>query len=65
MMLKCWEKLPDNRPTFKELYTNTSKYTERIAGYLEVEFNPFTGEREEPSTHLSQNCGEEDPSVEV
>lgn len=32
-----------DRPTFKELYLNTSKYIERIAGYLDLGFNPFTG----------------------
>ena len=47
MMRKCWETSPDDRPTFKMLCTNTNKYIERIAGYLEMEFNPFAdhGER--------------------
>ena len=39
MMMKCWETVPDDRPTFKELCTNTNKYIERIAGYLEMGFN--------------------------
>ena len=43
MMMKCWELLPENRPSFKELYENTSKYIEHIAGYLEMGFNPFAG----------------------
>ena len=30
-----------NRPTFKELHLSISKYIESIAGYLELEFNPF------------------------
>ena len=42
MMRKCWEKAPDDRPTFKELYTDISKYIERIAGYLHLGYNPFT-----------------------
>ena len=37
---------PDDRPTFKELYTNTNKYIERIAGYLELGFNPFARDGE-------------------
>ena len=41
MMLQCWESAPDNRPYFKTLYTNTSKFIEGLAGYLEVGFNPF------------------------
>ena len=36
MMKKCWETLPEDRPTFKELRKNTSKHLEHIAGYLEM-----------------------------
>ena len=43
MIMKCWELLPENRPSFKELYMNTSQYIERIAGYLEMGYNPFAG----------------------
>lgn len=35
---------PDDRPTFKELYKNISKCIERMAGYLEMSFNPFATE---------------------
>ena len=41
--MECWKAAPDDRPCFKELHTTTSKYTERIAGYLEIGFNPFGG----------------------
>ena len=34
---------PDDRPAFKQLNKNTSMYIERIAGYLELGFNPFVG----------------------
>lgn len=41
-MTKCWQYDPAARPTFKDLYTNTSSYITRIAGYLEItDFNPF------------------------
>ena len=43
MMMKCWEMVPEDRPSFKELHENTSKYVEHIAGYLEMGFNPFAG----------------------
>ena len=43
IMMKCWEAAPDDRPSFKELHKVTSKYTEHIAGYLELGFNPFAG----------------------
>ena len=42
-MRKCWEKAPNDRPTFKELYSSISKYIEHIAGYLDMGFNPFSG----------------------
>ena len=57
MMLQCWESMPDKRPSFKTLYTDTSKLIEGIAGYLEIGFNPFTAgdtaiaAREEESTN--------------
>ena len=41
--MKCWGTVPDDRPTFKQLCTNTNKCIERIAGYLEMGFNPFAG----------------------
>ena len=49
MMKKCWEIMPEDRPTFKELRKNTSKYLEHIAGYLEMGFNPFA--RDEKTNH--------------
>ena len=42
-MMKCWETALEDRPSFKELHKATSKYTEHIAGYLEIGYNPFTG----------------------
>ena len=41
--MKCWEKDPVSRPTFKELHLSVSKYIESIAGYLDIGFNPFAG----------------------
>ena len=63
MMMKCWEMKPENRPSFKELHLSISKYIERIAGYLEMGFNPFgvtsftTSQEVESSTH--KMCKEE------
>ena len=45
MMTNCWETIPEDRPTFKELSKSTSKYLEHIAGYLEMGFNPFVGSK--------------------
>ena len=42
-MMNCWAATPDNRPSFKELYKDISRYTECIAGYLELEYNPSGG----------------------
>ena len=45
MMRRCWELAPEDRPTFKEVYTNISSYIEHMAGYLEMGFNPFSAVR--------------------
>ena len=58
MMLQCWETMPDERPFFKILYKNTSKYIEGIAGYLEIGFNPFAG-------HDLTGAGEMGSTVEM
>lgn len=42
MMRKCWEMPPDDRPSFKELYRDTSEYIEHIAGYLGLGYSPFS-----------------------
>ena len=60
MMLQCWEAMPDKRPCFKELYSKTSKYIERIAGYLEIGFNPFAGQN-----LIATGLGESDSAAEV
>ena len=45
MMFQCWELVPDKRPSFKTLYTNSSTMIEGMAGYLQMHFNPFTTEK--------------------
>ena len=57
MMLQCWESVPDKRPSFKTLYTNTSKFIEGIAGYLEIGFNPFAAQ-------AVMGEGEKEPATE-
>ena len=46
--MQCWYMVPEDRPTFKELYSTVSQSIEREAGYLQFGFNPFTrgGQRE-------------------
>ena len=56
-MRKCWEILPENRPSFNELYRITSTYIERMAGYLELGFNPFSGK--DGVTCMEQNENDE------
>ena len=41
LMMSCWAKQPDDRPTFSEIVSRISDYTEAIAGYLDINFNPF------------------------
>ena len=55
-MMDCWTKQPDKRPSFSDVVTNISNYTEVIAGYLDVNFNPFQ------STHnLADNDADDVP----
>ena len=63
MMRKCWVMSPDDRPTFKELYSNTSKYIERIAGYLNLGCNPFTGVQ--PKKWVEDEEKEFEPAVAI
>lgn len=41
LMTSCWAKDPENRPSFSDIVTIISNYTEAIAGYLDINFNPF------------------------
>jgi serine/threonine protein kinase len=62
IMMKCWEAAPDDRPSFKELHKATSKYTEHVAGYLELGFNPFAG-IEKAETHSKENEPKDEEEV--
>ncbi len=47
-MKQCWAESPEDRPTFSDLVENVSEYTEKIAGYLDINlYNPFTATYEE------------------
>ena len=56
-MTKCWKFLPENRPSFTELHDCTSNYLERVAGYLEVNFNPF--DSMESDTYITTEVGKQ------
>ena len=70
-MIKCWEFEPENRPSFQELYKNTSSYSERIAGYLEVTYNPFEGaggstvQGKEEEEEEEEEKGVPDPGIAI
>ena len=41
-MMKCWERLPDERPSFADVVSTVSSYTELVAGYIDLSgYNPF------------------------
>ena len=62
-MIKCWEFEPKNRPSFQELHHNTSSYSKRIAGYLDIS-NPFTGsERSKTYPELEEDMP--DPGIAI
>ena len=66
--MQCWEKAPESRPTFKELYSNISKYIECVAGDRDIGFNPFTAGGEggdEGEGEEEADIKEEEEDVEV
>ena len=40
-MLRCWSAQPDSRPAFQDVVQILSGYTETLAGYLDMNSNPF------------------------
>ena len=42
MMINCWNFEPQDRPTFKELSSTASSLIEKFAGYLDMNFKPFS-----------------------
>ena len=40
-MKSCWSKKAQERPFFSDVVKTISNYTEIIAGYLDINFNPF------------------------
>lgn len=57
--MQCWKMSPEDRPTFKEICSSVSKFIERVAGYLEIGFNPFTGGGAEKGGEGGEEQGEE------
>lgn len=53
-MEKCWCTNPNKRPAFNEIATTLSGYTETLAGYLDMNFNPFVSDQEQK---LTENGG--------
>ena len=47
IMMKCWESSPKERPSFGALYKEVTRFIERVAGYLDVGYNPFTEVKKE------------------
>ena len=41
LMMSCWSKEAQERPIFSDVVKTISNYTEIIAGYLDINFNPF------------------------
>ena len=53
--------VPEDRPTFQELYLNISSFIESMAGYLQVGYNPFTvGGRKRDGDEAEKEEGEEE-----
>lgn len=56
-MMKCWAKSPNDRPFFSDIVVTISNYTENIAGYLDVSFNPFMYARISTTGKVDQDSG--------
>lgn len=52
-MMSCWARHPDDRPTFSEIVKKISSYTEVIAGYLDINFNPFETKYKQTGTQAA------------
>ena len=52
-MMNCWNKQPEKRPSFSDIVITVSKYTEVVAGYLDINFNPFTSTHDQPSNETT------------
>ena len=52
-MMNCWAKKPEDRPAFSEIAKNISNYTEAIAGYLDINFNPFKSSHDLPDNEAA------------
>ena len=53
LMMNCWSKQPEDRPSFSDTVVTISKYTEIVAGYLDINFNPFTSTHDLPSNETA------------
>ena len=52
-MMSCWAKKPEDRPAFSEVVKTISNYTEAIAGYLDINFNPFKSSHDLPDNEAA------------
>ena len=54
-MMSCWKKQSSDRPSFSDVVTTISNYTEAIAGYLDINFNPFESTHNPPDSEAATN----------
>ena len=52
-MMSCWAKKPEDRPAFSDIVKTISNYTEAIAGYLDINFNPFKSSHDLPDNEAA------------
>lgn len=55
-MMSCWVRKTDERPSFSEIVKKISNYTEVIAGYLDINFNPFETKYKQTDTQAAINA---------
>ena len=62
-MNNCWELAAGDRPTFKEVNKEITKYIEHMVGYLEISFNPFAGEKQELEKSKEEGRGDSEAAM--
>ena len=51
-MMQCWSTDPNKRPAFNDIARTLSGYIETLAGYLDMNFNPFSSPTQERKSSL-------------
>lgn len=63
--MDCWVKKLNDRPSFTEIVKTISNYTEVIAGYLDINFNPFCAPSDSIVTQFNPHTNSQDDEKDI